>query len=93
MEPWSWIAAYLVGFTLVQLLLVRYVADDRSAGRLSLRSGDTSAPRSADTGHTGEARQSPPGRREADGVRCPHCGTRNAAERYTYCRECIGQLG
>jgi len=96
MEPWGWILVYLAGFTLLQLLLVRYFSDDRSLGGVSLESNESSPPQSGERGrslgerepHVGEAAGE-----GADGVRCPQCGTDNADEQtYTYCRNCLTQL-
>ncbi|MFC7196571.1 hypothetical protein ACFQL4_21230 [Halosimplex aquaticum] len=52
MEPWGWIVVYLVGFTLFQLLLVRYFSDDRSLGGVSLESNEASPPQSGDPGRS-----------------------------------------
>lgn len=96
MEPWGWILVYLVGFTLLQLLLFRYVSDRRSLGGLSLESNESSPPQSGERGRSLSEREAL-GRDEADegadGVRCPQCGTDNADEQtYTYCRSCLATL-
>ncbi|WP_436907832.1 DUF7577 domain-containing protein [Halosimplex marinum] len=96
MEPWGWILVYLAGFTLLQLLLVRYFSDDRSLGGVSLESNESSPPQSGERGRSlgereGVGREAP--RDGADGVRCHQCGTENADEQtYTYCRSCLTQL-
>lgn len=50
MESWGWIVAYLVGFTLFQLLLFRYFSDGRTFGGMSLGSNEASAPGSVEQG-------------------------------------------
>jgi len=98
MEPWGWILVYLVGFTLFQLLLVRYVSDDRSLGGVSLGSNEASPPQSGERGYalaeTGRpAADEDPEPRAEDGVHCPQCGEFNADEQsFTYCRTCLAQL-
>lgn len=92
MEPWAWIVVYLVGFTLFQLLLFRFVSDAGTLDGLSLGSGETTDPRSVD--HTPPTREPDRGpERTGEGVRCPHCGTDNEDEEgFTYCRNCLAQL-
>ncbi|QLH76144.1 hypothetical protein HZS55_01965 [Halosimplex rubrum] len=96
MEPWGWILVYLAGFTLLQLLLVRYFSEDRSLGGVSLESNEASPPQSGDRGRSVGERdpRSPEEADEGDGsVRCHQCGTANADEQsYTYCRECLAQI-
>ncbi|WP_135365955.1 DUF7577 domain-containing protein [Halosimplex halophilum] len=96
MEPWGWILVYLAGFTLFQLLLVRYFSEDRSLGGVSLESNEASPPQSGERGRSvgerdGRSREAAD--EGAEGVRCHQCGTENADEQpYTYCRECLAQL-
>jgi hypothetical protein len=92
MELWGWILVYLVGFTLLQLVLFRYFGDGASASGASVSPDEASPPRSAE-GHNAVADTGPEatGSDDADGVSCRQCGTRNA-DGYTYCRECLGQL-
>ncbi|WP_459193034.1 DUF7577 domain-containing protein [Halosimplex sp. J119] len=101
MEPWGWILVYLVGFTLFQLLLVRYFSDDQTLGGVSLESNEASPPQAGDRGRSvgdptrpvGEDGDGDGSDEEADGVHCPRCGTTNADEQsFTYCRECLAQL-
>lgn len=97
MEPWGWILVYLVGFTLFQLLLVRYFSEDRSLGGVSIGSNEASPPQS---GERGQAVGEPPrsfghedDHERDSGVHCPQCGAFNADEQtYTYCRKCVAQL-
>lgn len=96
MEPWSWILAYLVGFTLFQLLLFRYFSDGRAFGGVSLESGEAAGPQSLDGRRPApEPNQGPErdGVDVADCVRCPNCGTENEDEQHvTYCRNCLARL-
>ncbi|WP_123536618.1 DUF7577 domain-containing protein [Halosimplex salinum] len=96
MEPWGWIIVYLVGFTLFQLLLVRYFSDDRTLGGVSLESNEASPPQSGDPGRSVRESHlvaSDDADEEVDGVRCPQCGAANADEQnFTYCRKCLAQL-
>lgn len=92
MEPWGWILAYLLGFTLFQLVLFRYFSDGNAFGGVSLESGETAGPQTLDRGSTA---RDPSSRSESatDGVRCPQCGTDNDDEQpFTYCRNCLAQL-
>jgi hypothetical protein len=90
MDAWGWILVYLVGFTLLQLLLFRYFSDDTAFEGASLGSRNVSAPRSMDSTQP----QTDAGRDAAgDTVYCRHCGTYNEdAQTYTFCRECTAQL-
>lgn len=84
MEPWAWIAAYLIGFALLQLLLYRYFRRD-------VPQGETTTPHNPESGRrAAHSRASPP----ADGeVTCPHCGSVNEREQsFTFCRECVSPL-
>jgi len=96
MEPWGWILVYLAGFTLFQLLLVRYFSDDRTLGGVSLESNESAPPQSGEPGRpVGERDSGPSGGADegTDGVRCHRCGTENADEQsYTYCRQCLAQI-
>lgn len=96
MEPWGWILVYLAGFTLLQLLLVRYFSEDRSLGGVSLESNEASPPQSGDPGRPvgeSDARSAEATAESDDEVRCHQCGTVNADDgTYTYCRECLAQI-
>lgn len=94
MEPWGWILVYLAGFTLFQLLLVRYFSDDRPPGGVAIESNEASPPQSGDRGRSAREGRSLAGDDdESDGVACPQCGTANADEQpFTYCRNCLAQL-
>lgn len=84
MDPLVWLAAYLLGFTVLQLLLYRYF-------RREVPRGETTTPASADGGtpRAATGTDAP----DTDGSRCPHCGAENEAEGvYSYCRECLSPL-
>jgi hypothetical protein len=101
MEAWAWLAVYLVGFALLQLVLYRYFRKRRSGdqpagpdGRHGARadagrdSQYNPASERADPG--GDGRRSGDG---ADGVHCGHCGALNEdGSTYTYCRQCARPL-
>ena len=96
METWAWLAAYLGGFALLQLVLYRYFWRGDSRGDGPRRTGD----------HTGAGIDAAPEtgtdttRRDSDarsgpeaGITCQHCGAVNEAEStFTYCRRCAQQL-
>ncbi len=91
MEPWAWLAAYLVGFAFLQLLLYRYFREETSGQERTGAGPEGSAPRA-----TEPARPRPDGgsksRSESD-VYCKHCGARNDRDpAYTFCRECANPL-
>lgn len=89
MEVWTWIVAYVVGFSLLQLLVYRYFRDgDASVEGPSAGSGDR-YPAAADGLDRAASREEPTG----DGVRCRHCGAVNEGEAsFRYCRECVTPL-
>jgi len=81
MNPWAWIAAYVAGFVLLQLLVYRY---------LGRKSGGTATPPAADVAGAG-ATGSESGVDET--VTCGDCGAVNAREPgYRFCRECSSPL-
>jgi len=94
MEPWGWILVYLVGFTLFQLLLFQYVSKGQAFGELSIESGETTGPKSVDTGRSAREHGTSTDATEAENtVLCPHCGVENDDEQhFTYCRNCLTQL-
>ena len=87
MAVWAWILAYVVGFSLLQLLVYRYVRDsDPSVEGPSV--GDqylTTADRPERGGGQGE--------HDDASVYCQHCGARNElGAPFRYCRECTAPL-
>lgn len=82
MNPWAWIAAYVVGFALLQLLLVRYLGRDTGGGAASTPASEAGAGSHQSSG--GGA---------ADAITCPACGAVNESDQgYSFCRECIEPL-
>ncbi len=85
MSTWVWLAVYLVGFALVQVVLYRYLRDSR---------GGQTTPSGSETESARAPVERSPDHSSADegqGVYCQSCGAHNAAG-YAYCRECAGQL-
>lgn len=85
MSTWVWLAVYLVGFALVQVLLYRYLRDSR---------GGQTAPRGSEPESTRAPVERTAEHSSTDGeqgIYCRNCGAHNAAG-YSYCRECAGQL-
>lgn len=83
MDVWAWVIAYIVGFALLQLLVLRYLRDDRAAADRGGSGSEhqtvarvESAPATADT---------------SAGRRCEHCGADNESE-YRYCGNCAAPL-
>jgi hypothetical protein len=86
MEVWTWIVAYIVGFSLLQLLVYRYVRDREASG---------TAPRGAETysAPLDQTERAPGARSEGDeGTHCPQCGAFNEGNSYQYCRACVSPL-
>lgn len=84
MDPWVWLAAYLVGFTLLQVLLYRRFRQDvpRGGGDTTPAGAESPAPRAT-----------PDGDSTGDTVVCRTCGTRNeSAAPFSYCRQCCDPL-
>jgi len=86
---WGWIAAYVLGFLLFQLLIYWYLGDRN----VSL---ERTTP---DTGERESSSRPPIESRNTDHltvgetVRCPHCGAENEFDpSYTYCRQCTREL-
>ena len=87
MEVWTWIVAYIVGFSLLQLLVYRYVRDRDGVERTSPSGAETySAPL--------DQTERPPAVRSdgGEGTHCPQCGAFNEGESYRFCRECVSRL-
>lgn len=84
MDPWVWLAAYLLGFGLLQVLLYRYFRREIPRGEATTpASVEHPGPRAAAGGEVGEE----------TGARCPHCGADNEPDpAYTFCRECLSPL-
>ncbi|MFB6165117.1 MAG: hypothetical protein ABEJ31_08150 [Haloarculaceae archaeon] len=90
MEVWTWIVAYVVGFSLLQLLVYRYFRDsDASVEGPPHGPGERYSP-----AVDGLERDAPRGREATgDGRYCPHCGATNEPDAsFRYCRECASPL-
>ncbi len=86
MDPWVWLAAYLVGFTLLQLLLYRRFRQNVPQRETTPGGGETPAVR-APTGSESDESDG------ADTAVCPHCGTPNeSAATYRFCQACCQPL-
>jgi hypothetical protein len=83
MNPWAWIAAYVVGFALLQLLLYRYLSREvQGAEATTPISSEGPAPRASGTESA-----------SGDAIVCRHCGAENEREQgYKFCRACAEPL-
>jgi len=87
MEVWTWIVAYVVGFSLLQLLVYRYFRDRGSVEGDSAGTADGYGV-GVDAGEAANPRDS-----TGDGVHCQQCGAHNESRsQYRYCRECAAPL-
>jgi len=99
MERWVWLAAFLVGFALLQAALYRYLRRGKSPSEQPTagRGARTDAPRDAgpllaEDGPDAGGEPRPEGN-TVDRVRCKHCGAPNERDAvYTYCQRCARQL-
>lgn len=106
MEVWGWVVLYVLLFTLLQLLLYRYLRDeDRSLlqsapGRLDASGFDDLAgdrfDEYTDDRFEGDDHDRSDGTESGlderdDHRRCPHCGSPNDRA-YTFCRNCVNPL-
>jgi hypothetical protein len=100
MEVWTWVVAYIVGFSLLQLLVYRYFRDrdpsvERSSPPKEGSSGIEGLERDRERSPNPEPTPDAPMQADADtdGIRCQHCGTYNEkAAKFRYCRECVTPL-
>jgi len=80
MDPWVWLAAYLVGFALLQVLLYRRIRRDVPQRESPTPGGRESSGGRASAGATSG---------DDAAVTCQHCGTPNASDAsYRFCRAC-----
>lgn len=85
METWAWLAAYVVAFGLLQLVLFRYFQRETSA-----ETTPSASDRRRQAAPEPEADEPADGE---DGIRCRHCGTYNQRHgTITFCRNCISSL-
>ncbi|NEU55580.1 zinc ribbon domain-containing protein [Halorussus sp. MSC15.2] len=87
MGVWGWIVLYVLLFSLVQLLIYRYLRSDEDAPLFR------STPPNRETTPLEEVRELDDRRRNDDPsvVVCPRCGTENDTG-YTYCRNCVSPM-
>jgi hypothetical protein len=88
MEVWAWIVAYIVGFSLLQLLVFRYFRNSETAvEQPSPGSGEGYA--AGDHLEQGGSSEATP----TDGVHCQQCGAYNEqVTTYRYCKQCASPL-
>jgi hypothetical protein len=88
MEAWAWLAAYLIGFALLQLVLYRYFQRGESTHDAETREpGYKRIEGSAATSEIGTHGG------DEDTVVCQQCGTANERDgMFSYCRECAEPL-
>jgi hypothetical protein len=88
METWAWLAAYVIGFALLQVYLyVYFIKGGRSAGTES-----TTAPGGVADSRAGSLETQ---ERASDGelVSCATCGAYNENHQmYTFCKQCGGRI-
>lgn len=85
MGVWGWIVVYVLLFSLVQLLVYRYLRSDEDAPLFR------STPPNADPAAVEELRDDRPRSDDPSVVVCPRCGEENETG-YTYCRNCVGPM-
>lgn len=106
MDPWGWLAGYVVLFALLHLLLyyfyVRRASDDTTSSP-SFSEPDQGRPKSSpqtpyDHYPAQEEFDDPSELEETlefDGetMQCPHCGARNESDQtFTYCWNCVSSI-
>lgn len=85
METWTWLAAYLVGFLLLQVYLYRYFMKESAMG-----SSERTTPLSDGRTSTVESPDDVP---DGDLVTCQSCGAYNETDQmFTFCRNCGSRL-
>lgn len=86
METWVWLAAYLVGFLLLQLYLYRYFMNEST----TTRSAERATPVSEGATSAVDPPENVP---DSDLVTCRVCGANNENHQmFSFCRECGSRL-
>ena len=89
MEAWTWLAAYLIGFALLQLVLYRYFR----RGESTHEQGEAREPGYKRLEGSAPSDIGTPADPDSDTVACGNCGARNERDgMYSYCRECAEPL-
>lgn len=92
METWAWLAAYVLGFALLQLYLYRYFIKGQSTADSSPESTTPNA--EGGTAIETDDRAQRPGQTTEDLLACGQCGGYNENDSvFTYCKYCGEQLG
>jgi len=87
METWAWLAAYVIGFALLQVYLYVYFIRGRSTGAESSTTPRVPAEGSAPAIETAETVP------DEDLVSCTSCGAYNESHRmFTFCKQCGSRL-
>jgi hypothetical protein len=89
METWVWLAAYVVGFALLQVYLYFYFIRGQSAGT------ESSAEAPAHSVPEGGVRsvEAPDGIADTDAISCSNCGAYNENDQmFTFCKQCGERL-
>ncbi|WP_338729960.1 hypothetical protein [Haladaptatus sp. DJG-WS-42] len=90
LDAWGWVVAYIIGFTIIHLLVYQYLktSDDSRFEQFSPSdaSGFEAASASADfKSHSGPV--------AGEFRSCPHCGTQNEPDPiFIFCKQCIQPL-
>ncbi|MEF8784423.1 MAG: hypothetical protein V5A45_00710 [Haloarculaceae archaeon] len=88
MEAWAWLAAYLIGFALLQLVLYRYFQRGEST-----HDGESREPGYKRLEGSAAATDIDADRGPDDAVVCQQCGALNDRDgMFSYCRECAEPL-
>lgn len=87
MESWAWLAAYVIGFALLQVYLYVYFTKDRSTGTES-----TTTPRGIADGRAASL-DTQETTSEGDLISCANCGAYNENHQmFTFCKQCGDRL-
>ncbi|WP_115863486.1 DUF7577 domain-containing protein [Halorussus litoreus] len=86
MGVWGWIVLYVLAFSLVQLLIYRYLRSDEDAPLFN-----STTPNRDPAAFEEFAADDRPHSDDPSVVVCPRCGTENATG-FTYCRNCVNPM-
>ena len=92
MERWVWLAAYVVGFVLLQVYLYRYFIKRSSTGERATPESTADGTPALSEGGGGHIDQ-PEEETTGDLICCTDCGGYNQNEQmYTFCKHCGNRL-